>query len=69
MECWYTAPDIVINFGKKLAKTMIDEATALGQIKKHECGLGTTARFYRMRREIDERPCSKTQTVERPIPP
>ena len=37
MECWYTAPGIVKIFGKGLAKTIIDEATALGQIKTHEC--------------------------------
>ncbi len=64
-DCWHTAPDIVKIFGEKLAKTIIDEATALGQMKTHACGLGSTARFYLVRREIDGHTCSKTRTVER----
>ena len=69
MECWYTAPRIVKIFGKELAKTIIDEATAFGHIKTHECGLGSTIRIYLVRREIDERTCSETRILQRLIPP
>ena len=69
MECWYPAPVIVKIFGKELAKTIIDEATASGQIKTHECGLGSTIRFYLVRREIDERTCSETRILKPLIPP
>ena len=50
---WVTAPEIVKTFGKELAKTIIEDATALGQIKIHKCGLGGTVTFYPVRSEID----------------
>jgi len=64
-DCWHTAPDIVKIFGEKLAKTIIDEATALGQIKTHECGFGSTARFYLVRREIEKREETRVTAEQR----
>ena len=56
---WATAPEIVKVFEEELAKTIIEDATALGQIKIHECGLGSTVTFYPVRSEID----IKTRTI------
>jgi hypothetical protein len=61
-QTWATAPEVVKFFGEELAKIIIEDATAFGQIKTHECGLGSTVTFYLVRSEID----TTSTTSERP---